>query len=224
MEREITKSCTRCKKLLPLKDFYVDRQKSDGLSPQCKTCRKGAVGDYRTKNLRKCQAASRRRHQMNKEIINLQRRVHKDISGRGQFNKLNPEHFDFGASNRKSPGESSFARLVRQYRASATRRGIEFSLSTETVRTLTSANCTYCGVEPRQVMRSKDSNGSYIYNGIDRIEASVGYIDGNCTAACKICNRAKTDMTASEWREWLVRVARFQIDKDEMPKSLAKAA
>jgi hypothetical protein len=141
---------------------------------------------------------------------------------RGQFNKLNPMHFDFGASNRKPAGESSFARLIRQYKANAARRGIEFMLSAEAVRALTSANCEYCGVEPRQVMRSKDSNGSYIYNGIDRIEASIGYVDGNCTAACKICNRAKTDMTTAEWNEWLSRVARFRIDKDEIPKSVAQ--
>lgn len=32
------KRCTRCHKLLPTSDFYVDRRGKDGLSPWCKAC------------------------------------------------------------------------------------------------------------------------------------------------------------------------------------------
>lgn len=38
----------------------------------------------------------------------------KPLKGRNRVNKLFPTHFDFGASNRKAPGESSFARLCRR--------------------------------------------------------------------------------------------------------------
>jgi len=50
---------------------------------------------------------------------------------RGQFNKKYPQHFDFGASLRKPPGESSFARVVRQYKANAKRRNLSLEKDTE---------------------------------------------------------------------------------------------
>lgn len=75
---------------------------------------------------------------------------------RGQFNKTHPDHFDFGASLRKPHGESSFARVVRQYKANAKRRNLAFSLSDALIRKLTIRNCAYCGVQPMQKMQDKD--------------------------------------------------------------------
>jgi hypothetical protein len=222
MGKQHQKICTKCKKSLPSNNFYLDRQKSDGFSSQCKPCRKAAVSIYRENNLDQCRASVKRYHEGNKDMVNAKRRIHKEITGRGQFNRINPDHFDFGASLRKPCGESSFARLVRQYKANAKRRGLEFSLSKEAVRRLTGSDCEYCGTPPRQVMQDKDANGPYIYNGIDRIDPGVGYVESNCTTACKICNKAKTNMTASEWREWLSRVSRYWLKKDEVPKSLVE--
>lgn len=125
---------------------------------------------------------------------------------RGQYNKLYPNHFDFGA-HRKPYGVSSFNRLVRQYKANAKRRGLSFELTDDEVRTLTTGDCTYCGTAPRQVMSSSDSNGEYVYNGIDRVDPSRGYTAVNCVTACKYCNRAKTNMTEHEWFEFRTRLA-----------------
>jgi len=115
-----------------------------------------------------------------------------------------------GASLRKPAGISSFARVIRQYKANAKRRGILFTLTDSEMRTLTSQICVYCGVEPRQVMCDKDANGPYIYNGVDRIDSSIGYILSNCTTACKFCNKAKTNMSVIDWLEWLNRIAAFK--------------
>ena len=149
---------------------------------------------------------------------------------RGQFNKKYPKHFDFGASLRKPHGESSFARVVRQYKANAKRRNLVFSISDALVRKLTSGNCVYCGVPPMQKMHDKDANGAYIYNGIDRVDKSTGYTKKNCVTACKICNKAKTDLTKKEWQDWIKRIVCFHVaansgfkktlEKDEMPKCL----
>ncbi len=119
---------------------------------------------------------------------------------RGQFNKKYPNHFDFGASLRKPTGESSFARVVRQYKANAKRRKLIFNLSDLEIKELTSGNCVYCGIHPTQKMHDKGANGAYIYNGIDRIDKDIGYILDNCVTACKTCNKAKTNMTIKEWR------------------------
>lgn len=141
---------------------------------------------------------------------------------RGQFNKKHPNHFDFGASKRKPFGVSSFLRLVRQYKANAKRRNLEFSLSNEIVKKLSQGNCAYCGVKPKQIMVSKDSFGYYTYNGIDRCNKNKGYIVSNCITCCKICNRAKSNMTIREWNNYLYRLIKYNtvktIKDDEKPK------
>ena len=129
------------------------------------------------------------------------------MNGRGQFNKAHPTHFDFGAYQRKPFGESSFNRLVRQYKANAARRGREFALSDELVRSLTGSPCVYCLRPPSQVMRSSDSNGHYLYNGIDRVDPAIGYLTSNCVSCCKVCNKAKSNMSAPEWLDFRERIA-----------------
>lgn len=124
---------------------------------------------------------------------------------RGQFNKLHPTHHDFGA-HRKPYGVSSFNRLVRQYKANAKRRNFTFELTDDEVKVLTSRNCFYCGAPPSCVMKSDDSHGEYIYNGIDRQDPTQGYVWTNCVTACTICNRAKSNMTLEAWNAWLDRL------------------
>lgn len=129
---------------------------------------------------------------------------------RGQFNKKFPGHFDFGASLRKKFGESSFYRLIRQFKANAKRRGIEFCLTPDQIRRITKLPCFYCGTKPLQKMQNRDSFGPYIYNGIDRKNSARGYSIRNCVPACKWCNRAKSNLTGRKWHSWLRRITRHQ--------------
>jgi hypothetical protein len=195
--------------IFPVDGFHADRQKQDKKCSWCKDCKIKTAKAHYELNKDKITAANRIKHSINKESINRSRRKYPEISGRGKFNRINPTRFDFGASIRKPAGESSFARLVRQYKASAARRSIEFNLSAIEVRTLTKSKCSYCGVEPRQIMQSKDSNGSYIYNGIDRADSTKGYCIDNCVPACKTCNRAKSDISRKDWHDWLDRIIVF---------------
>jgi hypothetical protein len=52
-------------------------------------------------------------------------------------------------------------------------------------------------------MKDKSAYGYYIYNGIDRLNKNKGYIIQNCVSCCKICNRAKSDMTYNKWLKYL---------------------
>ena len=59
-------------------------------------------------------------------------------------------------------------------------------------------NCTYCGKPPelRKVGRYE-----VFVNGIDRVDSSKGYINGNCVPCCKRCNRMKSDMSTDTFLE-----------------------
>lgn len=105
--------------------------------------------------------------------------------------------------------ESTFKTLLDKYIFGANQRGLSFSLTEEQFRYITSLNCHYCGVEPKNEVRHKRGT-SYIYNGIDRKNNDVGYEIKNCLPCCTMCNVAKTTHTYEEFLAWLGRVAIFQ--------------
>ena len=52
-----------------------------------------------------------------------------------------------------------------------------------------------------------------LYNGIDRLENTIGYEDSNCVPACKICNFAKRNLSQKQFYDWIKRLVNFQKDK-----------
>lgn len=79
-----------------------------------------------------------------------------------------------------------------EYRRSAKRRKLLWLLTNEQVRYLLFAQCAYCGIEPAL--------------GIDRVNSLHGYWISNCVPCCKICNRAKLDMSMLDFRNWIIKV------------------
>lgn len=120
-----------------------------------------------------------------------------------------------GKLNRKPQYESSINNLYVRYRNSALRRGHSFSLSVDEFKSITSASCFYCGIEPQQSCKSESvkRNGSYMHNGIDRVDNSNGYVEGNCVPCCKTCNFAKRTMSKDQFLTWIKRVYITQYRK-----------
>jgi hypothetical protein len=56
-------------------------------------------------------------------------------------------------------------------------------------------------------------NGDFVYNGIDRIDSSIGYVEGNIVPCCKACNMAKNTMGQDEFMLWVERVYNHSIKK-----------
>ncbi len=113
--------------------------------------------------------------------------------------------------NSLAKGEASLNALYRVYQNKANLRGIEFDLTKDVFRHLTSQPCQYCGALPKRVHRTATSRttGGYTYNGIDRIDSRKGYVSGNCNPCCTTCNRAKSDMPLPDFLDWMARIARF---------------
>jgi len=204
------KVCTKCHKEKDLSKFPIEPRMTDNHSSHCKECKSEQSKKYYYKNKKEIRAKFKRFYQENKEQITFNKRKHPEIKGIGVFNKMYPNHFDFGASLRKPFGESSFLRIFRQYKNNAKKRKLEFKLSEIEVKKLTKSNCYYCGLEPKQIMESKDCNGSYIYNGIDRKNPLKGYITSNVVSCCKICNWAKRNLSFKEWNNYLNRLVSFR--------------
>jgi len=101
--------------------------------------------------------------------------------------------------------------ILRSYQSGARKRRHEWSLSEGAFVRLTSSDCFYCGSPPAKTFRTGKNNGEFVYNGIDRIDNSRGYVTGNVVACCWICNQAKKDMSAQAFMEWIARVAAYRI-------------
>lgn len=104
-------------------------------------------------------------------------------------------------------GKSAAKCVYSYYKRSAKQRKYQFCLSFQRFLRICSQNCFYCGVKPQHVTIKKNTNGPYIHNGIDRINNKLGYIDSNVVPCCKVCNRAKSDMTLKEFNIWRQRVS-----------------
>lgn len=120
---------------------------------------------------------------------------------------------DLNALPKEQWEQAGFVELFGDYRSAAKSRNLVFALSKEEFKQLTSDICCYCGVKPNMVRLHSSKNplyGSYTYNGIDRVDSSLGYVAGNCVTACNQCNIAKKDYSPADFLAWVERVYKYQ--------------
>jgi hypothetical protein len=87
-------------------------------------------------------------------------------------------------------------------------RNLEYRLTEALARELVNNPCFYCGNNEVRDMKCTRKRG-YVktsLSGIDRIDSSLGYIEGNVVPCCKTCNIAKYTQTVDEFKEWVIRV------------------
>lgn len=105
----------------------------------------------------------------------------------------------------------SLKALWYDYRKSARRRNLEFTLSLDDFEFITSSNCEYCGLPAVRVFNDYGRfKTPYLCNGIDRVNNELGYTKENCVACCKECNFAKGRLAQSEFYEWIRRIVAHQ--------------
>jgi hypothetical protein len=94
--------------------------------------------------------------------------------------------------------------VKRGYMKAAKDRGLRFELTDEQFKTLTTSNCHYCKRGPLTVAGT--GQGRFVYNGVDRVVNSIGYILENCVPCCFQCNRAKGTLSMTEFLSWVAAV------------------
>lgn len=111
-----------------------------------------------------------------------------------------------GLAKRKPIGEACRNQALRAAKRAARERDYEWRLTDEQAFALFTQPCHYCGAIATNHSQHPDANGSFRYNGIDRVDNSLGYTPENCVACCKHCNVAKRSMTVLEFRMWIAQV------------------
>ncbi len=104
-------------------------------------------------------------------------------------------------------GDAALNSLMGTYISNARARGLDWELTRDDFKRLTSGCCHYCGVAPAQVVKGHPTSGDYVYNGVDRKDNSLGYSLLNCVSACGPCNMGKRDADYRAYLELLRRQA-----------------
>jgi len=84
----------------------------------------------------------------------------------------------------------------KSYKRRALSNGVEFTLNRYSFISKCRSPCYICGF----IDENKD-------NGIDRVDNNKGYVYSNIAPCCWTCNRAKNDMSLSEFKNWLNRLS-----------------
>lgn len=111
-----------------------------------------------------------------------------------------------------SEGKSASTNLYSVYQHNAKNRGFTFELSKENFLVLTKQDCYYCGSPPNRIHKNYN-NGSiyyYTYNGVDRVDNTVGYQLDNCVPCCRFCNIAKGTLTPEEFIDKVIKIYLYQ--------------
>lgn len=89
--------------------------------------------------------------------------------------------------------KEKYARIIRNYKESAEERFLGMTLSYMRILYLFSQNCYYCDSEP------STQYANLVYNGIDRVDNSLGYSKENTVSCCPTCNRMKGTLSRDDF-------------------------
>jgi len=120
-----------------------------------------------------------------------------------------------GCLKSKDSVSTGLKRVYDGYKRHADALGLQFELTMEDVRRISTQNCFYCGCVPNRVEGAHRKhanngkgylsayNGKFIYNGIDRMDSTIGYIENNVVSCCFDCNVAKRVRPVDTFAEWI---------------------
>lgn len=97
--------------------------------------------------------------------------------------------------------------VIRDYKKKAIDRGYQFDLTIDETEKLLLGKCVYCGAEPANQRAARVEGYEFVYNGIDRIDNTKGYVKGNVVSCCRWCNIAKRERTVDAFKTWVLATA-----------------
>lgn len=145
---------------------------------------KSPNGTWRTKYLCRCQCGT-------EKVLAGRNLSGKQIKSCGCLKKR--------GWNRLPDGESAFNEVFYGFRQNAKERNFVWALDKRDVRIIIRQNCGYCGAPPSNLRNVKTSTGSICYNGLDRIDSTIGYTNDNVTPCCNVCNWMKSNTSVDKF-------------------------
>lgn len=118
--------------------------------------------------------------------------------------------FEIRKSERKPIEKTISHSIWNYYLRNAKDRNYIWNLSEEEFLILIKTSCYYCGAEPFNYVKRRyktETEKGLPFNGVDRLDNTVGYVTDNCVPCCKICNAAKSNLTLDEFKAWATKLS-----------------
>lgn len=107
--------------------------------------------------------------------------------------------------SKKPDGEAQLKSIFNRYKRQAEERNVEFFLTSDEFKSIITKACHYCGTPPVFKQKRGLSTGIEV-TGIDRVDSLKGYFVDNCVPCCITCNRAKSNWTLEQFKNWIERL------------------
>lgn len=122
-------------------------------------------------------------------------------------------------------GERYAFKRIKSDAAAAKR---EFTINLEWFIEQCHLPCVYCGRSDQNMISVKSKAGGdrwivkdFRYNGLDRLDNSLGYTKQNCVPCCAVCNRGKNSMGYNEWKEYLDALVKFNTQGEKSERNIS---
>lgn len=109
----------------------------------------------------------------------------------------------------RQKGETGALLAYKDAKRHARYRKLDFLITFEEFVAIVEKNCFYCNNFPPLGYGTWLDWSKFNYNGIDRVDNNLGYINNNCVSCCKYCNAAKSNLSLVEWEQYLERLCEF---------------
>lgn len=103
-----------------------------------------------------------------------------------------------GLKLRKDELSQLISKVYDSYIQNAKRKQLSMNIPLSIFKEIINNNCFYCGSPPQSIKRLR--NVELRWNGIDRLNNSIGYDIQNCVPCCKDCNYLKNNRNFSDFK------------------------
>ena len=180
-DKDVTKKCLTCREKAKVIDHKRDKEHINELARKnaAKPERIEVKKEWRAENVEKV-AASWMKSRATKINDNVEEYLKMNNENIKKWRDENPKKVVEINKQKRENINYSFV----TYKRSADQKNINFELTKEQFIELTKQNCYYCNE-----LQEKG------FNGIDRKDCTIGYIESNCVSCCKICNFLKSSLS-----------------------------
>lgn len=171
------KLCTKCKRVLPIDDFYVlgttNKDGTNRIYSRCKECERQIVLEH-----------PNRKEYIEKSNKNKLEKSQEDPDYRNYLNEINKKYYH--------SEKGIIAHMLYEAKKRAAKKNLEFDLTEEDI-----ILPTHCPILETEFVKGDSSDYSMTYS-LDRIDNSKGYVKGNVRVISMLANSMKNSATSEQ--------------------------
>ena len=132
------------------------------------------------------------------------------VSTSNRFKEISSCYKCRAETKKVSSEESTLKHLYSGVKGRKKSKERGFDLTFDEFKKLVKSPCHYCGSKGYISKGHRDWSANVLVNGIDRLDSSKGYLYDNVVACCRVCNSAKSDMTYSDFMDWIKQLINYR--------------